>query len=148
MRRVNQRSQIIYSNVKELINHQRYVFDTFWDKAIAAELRIREIEEDIDLGNTEVIQSPQKIMGLLLNMVKSAKREILLILPTINAFLLKNRIGVIELIIQAVIERHIKVRIITPADKTIEDIVQKCSFNYRKTTTIQEGGRKRLRSSI
>ena len=34
-------SQIIYSNVKELINHQKYVFDTFWDKAIAAELRIR-----------------------------------------------------------------------------------------------------------
>ena len=28
-------SQIIYSNVKELINHQKYVFDTFWDKAIA-----------------------------------------------------------------------------------------------------------------
>jgi two-component system, OmpR family, sensor histidine kinase VicK len=56
-------------------------------------------------------------MDLLLNLVKSAKREILLILPTINAFLRKERIGVIELIIQAVIERHVKVRIITPADK-------------------------------
>ena len=117
-------SQIIYSNVKELINHQRYVFDTFWDKAIAAELRIREIEEGIDLGNTEVIQSSQKIMDLLLNMVKSAKCEILLILPTINAFLRKERVGVIELLIQAVIERHVKVRIITPIDKTVEDIVQ------------------------
>jgi two-component system sensor histidine kinase VicK len=117
-------SQIIYSNVKELINHQRYVFDTFWDKAIAAELRIREIDEGIDLGNTEVIQSSQKIMDLLLNMVKSAKCEILLILPTINAFLRKERVGVIELSIQAVIQRHVKVKIITPIDKTVEDIVQ------------------------
>ena len=32
-------SQIIYSNVKELINHQRYVFDTFWDKVIVAETK-------------------------------------------------------------------------------------------------------------
>jgi two-component system, OmpR family, sensor histidine kinase VicK len=39
-------SQIIYSNVKELIEHQRYVFDTFWDKAISAEQRIRDIEEE------------------------------------------------------------------------------------------------------
>ena len=39
-------SQIIYSNVKELIEHQRYVFDTFWDKAISAEQRISEIEEE------------------------------------------------------------------------------------------------------
>jgi two-component system, OmpR family, sensor histidine kinase VicK len=132
-------SQIIYSNVKELINHQRYVFDTFWDKAIAAELRIKEIEEDIDLGNTEVIQSPQKIMDLLLNLVKSAKREILLILPTINAFLRKERIGVIELIIQAVIERHVKVRIITPADKTIEDIVQNVLSTIEKQPQYKKG---------
>jgi two-component system, OmpR family, sensor histidine kinase VicK len=132
-------SQIIYSNVKELINHQSYVFDTFWDKAIAAELRIKEIEEDIDLGNTEVIQSPQKIMDLLLNLVKSAKREILLILPTINAFLRKERIGVIELIIQAVIERHVKVRIITPADKTIEDIVQNVLSTIEKQPQYKKG---------
>jgi two-component system, OmpR family, sensor histidine kinase VicK len=132
-------SQIIYSNVKELINHQSYVFDTFWDKAIAAELRIKEIEEDIDLGNTEVIQSPQKIMDLLLNLVKSAKREILLILPTVNAFLRKERIGVIELIIQAVIERHVKVRIITPADKTIEDIVQNVLSTIEKQPQYKKG---------
>jgi two-component system, OmpR family, sensor histidine kinase VicK len=135
-------SQIIYSNVKELINHQRYVFDTFWDKAIAAELRIREIEEDIDLGNTEVIQSPQKIMDLLLNMIKSAKREILLILPTINAFLRKERVGVIEVIIQAVIERHVKVRIIAPADKTIEDKVQNVLSTIEKQPQYKKGEEK------
>jgi two-component system, OmpR family, sensor histidine kinase VicK len=135
-------SQIIYSNVKELINHQRYVFDTFWDKAIAAELRIREIEEDFDLGNTEVIQSPQKIMDLLLNMIKSAKREILLILPTINAFLRKERVGVIEVIIQAVIERHVKVRIIAPADKTIEDKVQNVLSTIEKQPQYKKGEEK------
>ena len=38
-------SQIIYSNVKEIVEHQRYVFDSFWNSAVPAERRIKEIEE-------------------------------------------------------------------------------------------------------
>ena len=38
-------SQIIYSNVKEIVEHQRYVFDSFWNRAVPAKRRIKEIEE-------------------------------------------------------------------------------------------------------
>ena len=38
-------SQIIYSNVKEIVEHQRYVFESFWNRAVPAKQRIREIEE-------------------------------------------------------------------------------------------------------
>jgi two-component system, OmpR family, sensor histidine kinase VicK len=31
--------QIIYSNIREVIEHQQYIFDTFWSKGIAAEKR-------------------------------------------------------------------------------------------------------------
>ncbi|MGA8082487.1 MAG: hypothetical protein WB988_11530, partial [Candidatus Nitrosopolaris sp.] len=31
---------IIFSNVKEIVEHQQYVFQTFWDKAIPAEQRL------------------------------------------------------------------------------------------------------------
>ena len=37
-------SQLIYSNLKEIVGQQHYVFDTLWDKAIPAAQRIREIE--------------------------------------------------------------------------------------------------------
>ena len=30
-------SNIIYSNIREVIEHQQYIFDTFWSKAIPAE---------------------------------------------------------------------------------------------------------------
>ena len=41
-------SQIIYSNVKEIVEHQQqYVFDSFWSRAIPAEQKINEIEEGI-----------------------------------------------------------------------------------------------------
>ena len=29
--------QIIYSNIREVIEHQQYIFDTFWSKGIAIE---------------------------------------------------------------------------------------------------------------
>jgi two-component system, OmpR family, sensor histidine kinase VicK len=38
-------SQIIYSNVKEIVEHQQYTFDSFWSKATPAQEQIREIEE-------------------------------------------------------------------------------------------------------
>jgi two-component system, OmpR family, sensor histidine kinase VicK len=38
-------SQLIYSNVDEIVEQQKYIFDSFWAKAIPAEQRIREIQE-------------------------------------------------------------------------------------------------------
>jgi two-component system sensor histidine kinase VicK len=125
-------SQVIYSNVTEIIEHQRYVFDSFWNKAIQAGDRIREIEEGIDLAKTEVIQSPQKIMDALLDMIKLAKHEILLILPTINAFLREERIGTFELLKSSILERNVIVRIITPINDQIEALLRNVSVTVTK----------------
>ena len=53
---------IIFSNVKEIVQHQQYVFHTFWDKAIPAEQRIREIEEGIVHYDTRIIKDSQQII--------------------------------------------------------------------------------------
>ena len=117
-------SQIISSNIKEIIENQKYVFDSFWYRAIPAKDRIIEIEEGIDFGKTDLIQTPQRILELFLKMIQSAKHEILLIIPTTNAFLREERIGAIELLRQAAVERNVRVRIITPATTVIENILQ------------------------
>jgi two-component system, OmpR family, sensor histidine kinase VicK len=117
-------SQIISSNIKEIIENQKYVFDSFWSRAIPAKHRIMEIEEGIDFGKTDLIQTPQRILELFLRMIQSAKHEILLIIPTTNAFLREERIGAIELLRQAAVERNVRVRIITPPSAVVENIVQ------------------------
>src|SRR5262249_40679464 len=53
---------IIFSNVKEIVEHQQYVFRTFWDKAIPAEQKIREIEEGIIHYDTRIINDSQQII--------------------------------------------------------------------------------------
>ena len=117
-------SQIISSNIKEIIENQKYVFDSFWYRAIPAKHRIIEIEEGIDFGKTDLIQTPQRILELFLRMIQSAKHEILLIIPTTNAFLREERIGAIELLRQAAVERNVRVRIITPPSAVIENLLQ------------------------
>ena len=55
-------AQIIYSNVKELIEHQRYIFETLWSKTISAEQRIREIEKGIVRYETRIIDNSDEII--------------------------------------------------------------------------------------
>jgi two-component system, OmpR family, sensor histidine kinase VicK len=116
--------EVIYSNVRAILDQQQYVFETLWSKAIPAEQKIREIEEGVDFGKTEIIQGPKKILELFINMIKSAKSEILLMLPTINAFLREERIGAIELLKKSAAEHNVNVRIITPSNDDVEKILQ------------------------
>jgi two-component system, OmpR family, sensor histidine kinase VicK len=138
-------SQVIYSNVTEIIEHQRYVFDSFWNKAIQAGDRIREIEEGIDLAKTEVIQSPQKIKDTFLDMIKLAKHEILLILPTINAFLREERIGTFELLKSSILGRNVIVRIITPINDQIEALLRNVSVTLAKALPPELRGKDKKR---
>jgi two-component system, OmpR family, sensor histidine kinase VicK len=54
-------SQIIYSNVKEIVEQQQYTFDTFWDRAIPGEQRIKEIEEGTVHYETRLIENPEEV---------------------------------------------------------------------------------------
>ena len=56
--------------------------------------------------------------------LKSASKEILLIFPTTNALVRQEKIGVIQLSKEAANGRKVKVRILMPASKLTEHIVQ------------------------
>src|SRR5690242_4637084 len=132
-----QQHQIIYSNVKEIVEQQKYLFETLWNKAVPAEQKIREIEEGVTLGSTEVILSPLRIQELFIDLVKSAKQEILLILPTTNSFLREHKLGIIQLLKQvaSVSEYNVNVRILTPTNDAIEKILKNMTLTAAATTT-------------
>ena len=134
--------QVIYSNVRAILDQQQYVFETLWNKAIPADLKIRGIEDGLDLGRTDIIQSPRMILDLLTNMIKSAKTEILLMLPTINAFLRENRIGVIELLKKSATENNVNVRIITPSNDDVEKILQDTGSTLAVSEELPENQKK------
>jgi signal transduction histidine kinase len=118
---------LIYSNVKEIVEQQEYMFDALWSKSIPAEQKIREIEEGIKPDIIEVIQNSSKVKDLYMNIVKDGVEEILLIFPTSNAFIRQEKIGVIQWLRELVTKEQynkLKIRILMPIHKSTEKIVQ------------------------
>jgi two-component system, OmpR family, sensor histidine kinase VicK len=119
-------SQIIYSNVKELIEHQRYVFDTFWDKAISAEQRIRDIEEERESDFYEVITDNEKASQILIDLAKAVKKEALFLLPNDKDMLRLDRMGLIEYAIKAS-QNEATVKIICPMSEANAKVMKRIS---------------------
>jgi len=67
-------SQILYSNVEELIEQQQYIFDTFWDRAIPAEQRIREIEQNLPIQRTQIIYGRDNAFNAILQAQSNSKK--------------------------------------------------------------------------
>ena len=115
-------TQVFYSNSKEVVEQGQYIFDTFWKKAIPAEQKIKEIEEGIKPEVIETIRDPVEIQMVAFELVNSAKEEILTVFSTANAFLRQDRAGATELL-QGAAERGIKVKILTPMNEFVKDII-------------------------
>ena len=49
-------TQLIYSNVKAIVEQQQYMFNTLWNKAIPSIQRIKEIEEGLTREFIQAIQ--------------------------------------------------------------------------------------------
>jgi signal transduction histidine kinase len=121
---------LLISNEPPYIRHYISIFEDLWNKSVPAEQKIKEIEEGVVLGKTEVIQNPADIQQLFINIVKSAKHEVLLVIPTINSFYREERIGIMELLKQAAEreDNRVNVRILTPTKDTIERKLQNMVF--------------------
>ena len=101
----------VTSNDLEIIDQQKYVFETLLSKAMPAELKIREIEENIPVERTEVISDPRATESIYKSIVNEAERDIMLILPTENAFAREKSTGIIDALKEAS-ARGAKVRIL------------------------------------
>jgi signal transduction histidine kinase len=93
------------------------------DVSTSGERKITEIQSDISLGFSEIIEDSSRTKELFINLIKTAKSEILLIMPTVNSFMREYRIGVIELVNESE-RRAINIRILTPINSTIKKILE------------------------
>ena len=75
-------TEVIYSNAKEVVSQNQYIFDTFWNNAIPAIKKIKEIEEGIEIEFVEVINDSLKARDLYIKNLKSSTKELLLLIPS------------------------------------------------------------------
>ena len=128
-------TQVFYSSAEEVVKQGQYIFDTFWNKAIPADDRIRELEEGIKPDFIETIRDPYEVQKIAFDLIKQASKEILTIFSTSNAFERQKRAGAIESLKEAASIRGIKVRILTPFDERIKKLAEELSGGIKKETT-------------
>jgi two-component system, OmpR family, sensor histidine kinase VicK len=119
-------SQIIYSNVNEIIEHQKYVFDSFWNRAIPAEQRIKEIEGGLTPEFYEVITDPEKAAQTITDLARSVKKEALFFLPNDKALVRVEKLGLIDNVVKAS-QSGATVKIICPLSGVNAEIVGRIS---------------------
>jgi two-component system sensor histidine kinase VicK len=118
-------SEYIISTMKSFVEQQQYFFETLWNKAIPAEQRIREIEEGIEPEVIETIREPKVIQERVFELLKSAKEEILIIFSTANAFRRQEKAGAVDLVIRTAKSKNVKVRILSPFDEYVTNLIDK-----------------------
>jgi len=120
--------QVIYSNAKDLVEQQKYVFESFWNKAIPSDQRFREIEEGIEAEVFEVLTNSEKLSQVLLDLARSAEKEVLIHLPNDRSMIRLERLGVIDDIIE-ISKKGAEVKILCPLSKENSHVVKKISDN-------------------
>ena len=110
---------VLYSNEGAFVRHNEALFETLWINAMPASQRVRDIEEGFVAPTTELQFDALQIQRLYTELLKQARVEILLLLPTSNAFHRDEKIGIIALLRKAA-ERGVKVSLLAPSDPLIQ----------------------------
>jgi hypothetical protein len=127
-------AQVIYSNVKEMVEQGQYIFDSLWanTSAIPAKQRIKEIEKGAIREIIETIRDLTETQKRAFDLLKSASDEILIliILPTAKALQILEHLGLTQLLTEAAQERSVKIRLLVGRDGEVEAETEKLKRNW------------------
>jgi two-component system, OmpR family, sensor histidine kinase VicK len=122
---------LITSNEPTYITYFYSIFEQLWDNGIEAQNRMRNIEEGIaEETDIEIIPNPKKGIDNAWKIVKSAKKEILIVYSTPNAFRRQLQMGGVELLKEILEKNNTKVRILVPADPEAKLTIKELTISY------------------
>ncbi|MDQ3718306.1 MAG: ATP-binding protein, partial [Thermoproteota archaeon] len=67
-------AELIYSTAKSVLEQNKNIFDTLWNKAVPVEDRIREIEEGVIRAETKTVKNAKEILQCTIGLVRRSKR--------------------------------------------------------------------------
>jgi two-component system, OmpR family, sensor histidine kinase VicK len=117
---------LLVSNEPAYVKHFNIIFEQLWSKGIDAKVRISDIENGIEIANVEIIENPKESIDRGYDISMSAKEELLVAFPTVNAFRRNMHTGMSMQLIkqQHTKDNNIKIRILTPVNKQIIQTIE------------------------
>ena len=111
----------IINTVKDMVEQEKFTFETLWAKAVPAEHRIREIEQGVEPQRIEVIYDAGQALELYQSLIMSAEKEIKLMFPTTNALIRQDKAGILFLLQEAA--KKCQVKVLVPNEELICDFI-------------------------
>ncbi len=115
-------TEVIYSNIREVVEQGQYIFDTLWSTATPAEQKIRELEEGVEQPVIQVITDTRTSISLAFDLIATARHEILVMFASAKTFLLAADAYTLNHY-QKALQRGINLTILVPVyDDSINDV--------------------------
>jgi two-component system, OmpR family, sensor histidine kinase VicK len=122
---------LITSNDPSYVTHFSSLFEQLWNKGVDAQYRICNIAEGrVEETDIEVIPNPKKGIDNAWKILRSAKKEILIVCSTSNAFRRQLQFGALQILKEIVEKNNAKVRILVPADAEAKLTIKEISISY------------------
>ena len=121
---------LITSNEPTYVAYFYSIFEQLWSEGVDAQDRIRNITEGrAEETDIEIIPNPKKGIDNAWKILRSAKKEILIVCSTSNAFRRQLQIGGLQLLKEIVEKNNVKVRILVPADTEAKLTIKEISIS-------------------
>jgi hypothetical protein len=116
---------LLITNEPSYVKHFKYAFEELWRKGVDAKDRIVDIEKGIKTADVEVIENSKESINRAYDISISAREELLIAFPTVNAFRRNVRAGMsMQLLKEEYSKNSVRLRILTPVDNQIMHIIE------------------------
>ena len=137
-----------------IVKYYKSLFEDLWNDGLDATIKIKEMRsnKNAEEGFTELIENPDKTQQLLIHNIQKASKEILLILPSINAFFRYKKIGIFSILEKKLLNislnnnirneeensNKLLVKILTPTNYKLEKYITNIYNRLKKTNKQKE----------
>ena len=137
-----------------IIKYYKFIFEDLWNDGLDARIKIKDMRSNINAeeGFTELIENPYKTQELFIHHIQKATKEILIILPSINAFFRYRKIGIFDILEKKLLNININnnphhdeensnkllVKILTPTNNKLEKNITNIYNRIKKTNKQKE----------
>jgi two-component system sensor histidine kinase VicK len=115
--------QTLFSNSKTFVEQQQYVFDTLWERATPANVKIRQIGMSHEPEFIKENLNERETNRVLKELIDCSTKQILILLPALESFNQLRDDGIFDALMSATL-RHVEVRILIAGMGTDDTIHQ------------------------
>jgi signal transduction histidine kinase len=119
---------LLTSNEPAYVKLFSSMFDQLWKDGLDADFRLKDLEEEINPAEIELIQNPIQAIDRSWDLATTARKEVNLMFASLNAFKRQIEMGAFRLLKELTDLYDVKVRMIVPASNEISELVGKAKM--------------------